>query len=289
MILHARHHASITASGCKLTGPVPGSCSTAVAATAGAHSTIALVSEPHLTNMSTSNQALAGSVGAGPHRLDCILSLLQTCSPWFPCLCVHVQDKCSLMQVQTPAEDTGGHISFERCVGHRGMMKLLTTPPLSIKARKCTNCSGCKDCKQPVPLIIPETIGGRGCKAAVEARAEALRQLAVDEANASHSNAGGTEHDNQGNWQPGNAAAGGSNQETRVNTPESAVLASSNPALVECAVCHRKPGDPGVPATLKLCGGCQQVRYCSAECQRKDWKLGHKAMCERISKRNKAS
>jgi hypothetical protein len=54
-------------------------------------------------------------------------------------------------------------------------------------------------------------------------------------------------------------------------------------ALVECATCHRKPGDPGVPATLKLCGGCQAVRYCSAECQRKDWKLGHKVVCEPLS------
>jgi hypothetical protein len=56
---------------------------------------------------------------------------------------------------------------------------------------------------------------------------------------------------------------------------------------VECAVCHRRPGDPGVPATLKLCGGCRMMRYCSTDCQRKDWKLGHRVMCSQEKKDNK--
>jgi hypothetical protein len=53
-------------------------------------------------------------------------------------------------------------------------------------------------------------------------------------------------------------------------------------------VCRRKPGDPGAPATLKLCGGCQGVRYCSSECQRKDWKMGHKAVCQQHQKMSQA-
>jgi hypothetical protein len=32
---------------------------------------------------------------------------------------------------------------------------------------------------------------------------------------------------------------------------------------------------------LQPCGGCRQVQYCSAECQREDWHAGHKAVCAR--------
>jgi hypothetical protein len=32
---------------------------------------------------------------------------------------------------------------------------------------------------------------------------------------------------------------------------------------------------------LKPCGGCRQVQYCSAGCQREDWHAGHKAVCAR--------
>jgi hypothetical protein len=32
--------------------------------------------------------------------------------------------------------------------------------------------------------------------------------------------------------------------------------------------------------SLEVCGGCKQVRYCSRECQRQDWKNRHKAVCQ---------
>jgi hypothetical protein len=190
-------------------------------------------------------------------------------------LYVHTQDKCSLMQVQSCTVLTGATINFENCVGHRGMAKLKSHPAQGIKAVKCTNCIGCKECKQPVPLTIPESIGGSGCTAEVAAKAEALRQLATSKASASRSSAAGAQQ------QGGSAGAGGdASKAAGFGTAASEASAPSNPALVECAVCHRKPGDPGVPAALKLCGGCKHICYCSAECQRKDWKLGHKEICE---------
>jgi hypothetical protein len=103
---------------------------------------------------------------------------------------------------------------------------------------------------KPPPLKVPEGTGGSGCSAEVEAKAEALR-AALYKSSA------------------GSAAGGSAHTST-----------DANPAAVECAVCRRKPGDPGVPATLKLCGGCKNARYCSTECQRKDWKIGHKAVCQ---------
>jgi hypothetical protein len=186
---------------------------------------------------------------------------------------VHLQDMCSFMQLQWFTASEGGSISFKRCVGHRGMKKLATTPSRSVNAKKCTNCSGCKECRQPVPLIIPEGTRGSGCTAEVAAKAEALRQLAASKASASRSSAAGTQQ------QTGSGGAGGGASQATGAPPET--VAPSNTALTECSVCRRKPGDPGVPATLKLCGGCKQIRYCSTECQRKDWKLGHKTICER--------
>jgi hypothetical protein len=107
---------------------------------------------------------------------------------------------------------------------------------------------------KPFPLKVPEGTGGSGCSAEVAAKAEALRAALY---RSSESASAGS-------------AAGGSTQSST----------DANPAAVVCAVCRRKPGDPGVPATLKLCGGCKNARYCSTECQRKDWKLGHKGMCQ---------
>jgi hypothetical protein len=130
-------------------------------------------------------------------------------------------------------------------------------------AVKLVECRVDKVAKSPPPLKAPEGTGGIGCSAEVAAKAEALRAAAVSKASSSRP---GTSEAQQ---TYGADASGGSD-----------AAAPANSALVECAVCHRKPGDPGVPATLKLCGGCRITRYCSAECQRKDWKMGHKAVCQ---------
>jgi hypothetical protein len=175
-----------------------------------------------------------------------------------------MQDKCSMVQLQFVGAGTGARISMGRCVGHKGMMPLVTTPQLNIKAVKCSSCSGCQECRQPVPLVIPEGTGGSGCSAEVAAKAEALHA-------ALHKS---SESATAGKGCAGNVAARGSTQSST----------DANTALVECAVCHRRPGDPGVPATLKLCGGCHYVRYCSADCQRKDWKMGHKVICQSLHK-----
>jgi hypothetical protein len=147
----------------------------------------------------------------------------------------------------------GASVSLVRSVGHPGVRHFKSAPGCNIKALKCTNCSSCQECRQPVPLVISEGTGGSGCSAEVAAKAEALH-AEVYKNSADRSAAGGTHS--------------GTN---------------ANPALVECAVCHRKPGDPGVPATLKLCGSCHSARYCSTESQRKDWKMGHKEVCKYFS------
>jgi hypothetical protein len=170
----------------------------------------------------------------------------------------HMQDKCSLLQLhQAAVSREGASIACVRCRAHQGVRHLKSAPESNIKALKCTNCSGCQVCRQPVPLVIPEGTGGSGCSAEVAAKAAALHAALY----------GSSESASAGNGSAGKAAGGG---------------ADANPTLVECAVCHRKPGDPGVPATLKLCGACGTFRYCSAECQRKDWKMGHKEVCKHI-------
>jgi hypothetical protein len=168
----------------------------------------------------------------------------------------YMQDKCSLLQLRKSAVSVGSaSIKFVRCKSHQGVMHPVSALFPNIKAVKCTNCSGCQECRQPVPLVIPQGIGGSGCSAEVAAKAEALHAALYNSREAADA---------------GNVAAGGG---THAST-------DVNSALVECAVCRRKPGDPGVPATLKLCGGCLSARYCSAECQKKDWKMGHKELCK---------
>jgi hypothetical protein len=162
-------------------------------------------------------------------------------------------------------------IELMQCTAHKGVRELTPVAGFDAKAVKCTNCSGCQECRQPVPLVIPEGTGGRGCSAEVAAIAQALRAAAVSKASSSKPGTSGAQKEG-GTGCAGVSVDGGSSG--------SHATAPANSALVECAVCHRKPGDPGVPATLKLCGGCHSARYCSTECQRRDWKMGHKAVCQ---------
>ncbi|KAG2498128.1 hypothetical protein HYH03_003886 [Edaphochlamys debaryana] len=49
--------------------------------------------------------------------------------------------------------------------------------------------------------------------------------------------------------------------------------ACASPACVNLA------GDSEVALKRQKCGGCGRVEYCCKECQREDWKAGHKAAC----------
>jgi hypothetical protein len=51
---------------------------------------------------------------------------------------------------------------------------------------------------------------------------------------------------------------------------------SSSLPINKCACCSTPETDPEKP--LKPCAKCQTVRYCSRDCQKKDWKL-HKKTC----------
>jgi hypothetical protein len=181
------------------------------------------------------------------------------------------------MQLQACIGATGGKISLIKCTGHQGMDPLVTTPQLSITAMKCTSCSGCQKCRQPVPLVIPEGTGGSGCSAEVAGRAAAQHQAGAHSTSDQHGH---------GLQQQGSSAGATSQANQGYGGSASRRQASGDPgaALVECAVCHRRPGEPGVPATMKLCGGCKMVRYCSTECQSKDWRMGHRELCQAWAK-----
>ncbi|XP_078601025.1 uncharacterized protein LOC144876023 isoform X1 [Branchiostoma floridae x Branchiostoma japonicum] len=49
--------------------------------------------------------------------------------------------------------------------------------------------------------------------------------------------------------------------------------------LLRC--CNPKCGKPGYrkTGTLKLCGRCKLTRYCSRDCQKQHWSVGHKKCC----------
>ncbi|XP_019634803.1 PREDICTED: kinase D-interacting substrate of 220 kDa-like [Branchiostoma belcheri] len=43
--------------------------------------------------------------------------------------------------------------------------------------------------------------------------------------------------------------------------------------------CNPTCGKPGDRSTLKLCGQCKLTRYCSRDCQKQHWTVGHKKSC----------
>ena len=45
-------------------------------------------------------------------------------------------------------------------------------------------------------------------------------------------------------------------------------------ALSICASCAKEDAN-------KICGGCNSVRYCSLECQKKHWRKTHKSECKK--------
>jgi splicing suppressor protein 51 len=53
-------------------------------------------------------------------------------------------------------------------------------------------------------------------------------------------------------------------------------MSTSAETLRSCTACHKLETDLGQP--LKHCAKCPSTLYCSAECQKSDWKV-HKAVC----------
>jgi hypothetical protein len=54
-------------------------------------------------------------------------------------------------------------------------------------------------------------------------------------------------------------------------------------AAIECRACRRAGGEQAGDALL-LCAGCGGVKYCSRECQRRDWKR-HRKICRQVQQR----
>lgn len=62
----------------------------------------------------------------------------------------------------------------------------------------------------------------------------------------------------------------------RLPEPQESASSSFSPPANKCASCNTLETDPEKP--LKPCAKCQTVRYCSRDCQKKDWKV-HKKIC----------
>jgi MYND finger len=50
--------------------------------------------------------------------------------------------------------------------------------------------------------------------------------------------------------------------------------------LVHCECCRAKGGN----VEIRRCAGCKAVGYCGTDCQKKHWKMGHKADCQGVVK-----
>lgn len=48
-----------------------------------------------------------------------------------------------------------------------------------------------------------------------------------------------------------------------------------------CVQCLRLPADLQRSGKFRHCGRCHEVRYCSQECQKEDWRV-HKGLCQRM-------
>lgn len=49
--------------------------------------------------------------------------------------------------------------------------------------------------------------------------------------------------------------------------------------MIVCASCQ---APEGLAMKHKQCSACKAVYYCSVECQRVDWKAGHKNRCKEL-------
>eukprot|EP00980_Cylindrotheca_fusiformis_P009384 scaffold2049_cov108-Cylindrotheca_fusiformis.AAC.10 len=52
----------------------------------------------------------------------------------------------------------------------------------------------------------------------------------------------------------------------------------AQPKMGRCSHCKKRE----LRSNLMLCGGCNFMHYCSRDCQRADWKKGHKLFCAHL-------
>jgi len=65
-------------------------------------------------------------------------------------------------------------------------------------------------------------------------------------------------------------------RENRLSTDASVKEVRRTIVPVNCAGCYLLEN---YPVKFRVCGKCKRIRYCSRDCQRRDWKGGHKKIC----------
>ena len=68
---------------------------------------------------------------------------------------------------------------------------------------------------------------------------------------------------------------------------EKAQTQKSNRDGEEQKVCNTCQAPEGATLKHKVCSACKSVFYCSVECQRQDWKNGHRERCKGMQKKAK--
>lgn len=53
---------------------------------------------------------------------------------------------------------------------------------------------------------------------------------------------------------------------------------------IRLEVCGGCGATESIPKSFKCCGGCKVVHYCSVDCQKKDWRCGHREACRNLKK-----
>jgi len=59
----------------------------------------------------------------------------------------------------------------------------------------------------------------------------------------------------------------------------SIVQAAGMPVFNACSFCGSKESET---IKHKRCSACRQRLYCSSDCQKQDWKQGHKEECKKL-------
>ena len=78
-------------------------------------------------------------------------------------------------------------------------------------------------------------------------------------------------------------------EDTSTNDPNTLTFSRQKLALIQCEYDPKSCGcckKSGSLVQLKNCTGCKTAKYCSKDCQAKDWKRNHKSHCKEIQRLN---